>query len=97
MHCPQTAGRPGLHYLPDLLSPEEQRLLIPAIDTHPWNSPLASRRTQHHGYIYDYRARTVLPEHYLGPLPDWLQALAERVRAVPELMSQAPVQAIVNE
>lgn len=97
MHCPQTAGRPGLHYIPKLLSPSEQGLLVAAIDAHPWNGPLASRRTQHHGYIYDYRARTVLPEHHLGPLPDWLQALAERVHTVTELTTQVPVQAIVNE
>lgn len=97
MHCPQTVGRPGLHYLPHLLSAQEQSILVEAIDAQPWNGSLTSRRTQHHGYIYDYRARTVRPEHHLGPLPDWLQALAERVHAVTGLMSQVPVQAIVNE
>ena len=69
MHCPQTAGRRGLHYLPHLLSAQEQSLLVSAIDAQPWNGSLTSRRTQHHGYIYDYQARTVRPEHHLGPLP----------------------------
>ena len=97
MTSPQTAGRPGLHYLPSLLTHEEQQDLVAAIDAHPWNGSLSSRRTQHHGYVYDYRARTVLPEHHLGPLPDWLQLIAERVDASTQLMSAVPVQAIVNE
>ena len=97
MSTPQTEGRPGLHYLPALLTPQEQQLLVAAIDTHPWNGPLTSRRTQQHGYVYDYRARTVRPEHRLGPLPDWLQTLAERVHAKTGLMRSVPVQAIVNE
>ena len=97
MTSPQTAGRPGLHYLPSLLTPEEQQDLVAAIDAHPWNGSLSTRRTQHHGYIYDYRARTVLPEHHLGPLPDWLQLIAERVDTSTHLMSTVPVQAIVNE
>ena len=97
MHYPQTAGRPGLHYLPGLLTPGELLLLVDSIDAHPWNGALASRRTQHHGYLYDYRARTVLPEHHLGPLPDWLQSLAERVHATTGLICQVPVQAIIND
>ena len=34
---------------------------------------------QHYGYRYDYKARRVGPEMYLGPLPEWALAVAERV------------------
>ena len=96
MTVPQTQGRPGLHYLPDFITPEEQAELVLAVDSAPWRSDLR-RRVQHHGYVYDYRARTVRPEHYLGPLPDWGQKLAERLFAATGLFSGVPVQAIVNE
>ena len=97
MTLPQTAGRPGLHYLPDFITPEEQAQLVSAIDAQPWNGGLTNRRTQHHGYVYDYRAKTVRPEHYLGPLPEWIRPIADRVFSQTGLFSSTPVQCIVNE
>jgi len=80
---------PGLEYVPDFISPAEERALIQAIDDQPWMSDL-KRRVQHYGYKYDYKARAVTPDSYLGPLPDWLESILEKLPFKPD-------QAIVNE
>ena len=69
--------------------------LLARIDAHAWSTEL-SRRVQHYGYAYDYKAREVTQSSYLGPLPDWLGALAG------ELVSdghfrQPPDQVFINE
>ena len=93
---PQTAGRPGLHYLPDFITPEEHDQLVQHLDASPWRSDLR-RRVQHYGYVYDYKARVIAPEHYLGELPDFIQPIADRLMAQTGLFDETPVQAIVNE
>jgi alkylated DNA repair dioxygenase AlkB len=52
-----------------------------------------SRRAQRYGYRYHYNTRRVSP---LGPLPDWLQPLAQLVRAN-GWMGSLPDQATVQE
>jgi alkylated DNA repair dioxygenase AlkB len=69
--------------------------LVQAIDAGPWRTDLA-RRTQHYGFIYDYKAKSVNPAVSLGPLPPWLAGIAER--ALSEgLCAERPDQAIINE
>ena len=97
MSDPQTAGRPGLHYLPGFITTAEQAALVQAIDTSESNGGLRTRRTQHHGWIYDYQARVLKPEHHLGPLPDWLQPIADRLSSMTSLFSDTPAQVIINE
>ena len=97
-------GIPGLHYTRTFLTPDQQADCIRRIDaaSHEWRNDLA-RRTQHHGWRYDYRARTITPDMYLGSLPGWLQDLAERLMAemlLPNgapMFDRAPEQVIVNE
>ena len=101
MPTPQTAGRNGLHYAPDFITQEEQAELVKRVDQMPWQTTL-KRRVQHYGYLYDYQARTILPKHYLGPLPDFLQPLADRLFSQTglfesTLFSATPVQCIINE
>ena len=95
----------GLAYLPQLLTPEQQNAAVSQVDAAPdqWRSDL-SRRTQHYGWRYDYRAKAITPDMYLGILPDWLQRIAQAVydHAVdPEtgaqLFDRVPEQVIVNE
>ena len=86
---------PGLSYAPDFVTAEEEVELIAAIDAAPWITEL-KRRVQHYGYRYDYKARSVTPEAYLGLLPDWLHALVERLTAR-AVFPTPPDQAIVNE
>ena len=69
---------PGLRYCAAYLAETDQQDLLAIIDRQPWNVELR-RRVQHYGYRYDYKARKVDPSMYLGPLPDWAEALARRL------------------
>ena len=86
---------PGLTYIPDFISCEEETALLESIDNAPWRHDL-KRRVQHYGYHYDYKARAVTAEAYLGPLPAWLQPLAQRLKT-DNLFPRLPDQAIVND
>lgn len=85
----------GLTYIPDFITSDEERSLIEIIDQQSWLNDL-KRRVQHYGYKYDYKARAVTPESYLGPLPEWLTSLCERL-VQKDMFQQKPDQVIVNE
>ena len=85
----------GLKYLPDFISAEEADNLVRKIDTQPWCNDL-KRRVQHYGFRYDYKARQARAEGYLGPLPSFLQGLAEQMTHAGHF-GFVPDQAIVNE
>jgi alkylated DNA repair dioxygenase AlkB len=86
---------PGLSCLPDFIDGAEETQLLNIIEARPWLNDL-KRRVQHYGYKYDYRARAVSPDLYLGPLPDWLAGYADRLHGE-GLFRQRPDQVIVNE
>jgi alkylated DNA repair dioxygenase AlkB len=88
-------GITGLLYIPQYISAEHHDFLIQTIDAQPWRTDLA-RRTQHYGYVYDYRARRVDPSMYLGELPGWLQRIAAQLHR-DGLVPEEPDQAIINE
>jgi alkylated DNA repair dioxygenase AlkB len=88
-------GVSGLLYIPNYISKSEHRRLIETIDVQPWRTDL-SRRTQHYGYIYDYRAKRIDHSMQIGELPAWLQRIAVRLQD-DGLMPEAPDQCIVNE
>ena len=79
----------GLVYLPNLLSPEQQRVAVKNVDASvdQWRHD-RSRRTQRYGWRYDYRAKAscqgyqaqaITPDLRLGQLPDWLQTIAQPI------------------
>lgn len=84
---------PGLICVPGFL--KESRSLCDLLDRMPWLDDL-SRRVQHYGWRYDFRSRSVDPDAYLGPLPDFLQGVAEELFSA-GLMERVADQAIVNE
>ncbi len=86
---------PGLTYARDFLSPSEEKALVEEIDRHRWVRDL-SRRVQHYGWRYNYKARRVEPSDYLGPLPKWAEFIADRLVSS-ALVPQRPDQLIVNE
>lgn len=86
---------PGLVYLPNYITIEQQRALIAIIDRQNWITDL-KRRVQHYGYRYDYRARGLDASSYLGELPDWLRLLADRLFKE-NVFTASPDQVIVNE
>jgi alkylated DNA repair dioxygenase AlkB len=93
----------GLSLLLDFMTEAAERDLLSVIDQQPWLADL-QRRVQHYGYRYDYTARQVTADLYLGALPDWLQLLTTRLHSEGLFASlpdqgpnQVPNQVIVNE
>ena len=89
---------PGLQVVNLFLSPEQQARVTQRVDAdqQAWRNDL-SRRVQHHGWRYDYKARAITPDMYLGQLPDHLQELAQRLYDETGLFDRAPEQVIINE
>ncbi|MCQ3811562.1 MAG: alpha-ketoglutarate-dependent dioxygenase AlkB [Acidimicrobiia bacterium] len=100
----KTAAVPmGLEYHPDFLAATEEGRLLAHIDSSEWLTDL-SRRVMHFGYKYDYTSRRLDQSDHLGPLPEWLAQLANKVREAASeearqlLDPQQPFeQAIINE
>ena len=88
----------GLYYVPAFMDPAEEDKAIDRVDSSAgeWRADL-ERRVQHYGWRYDYRAKTVTANMRIGPLPGWIQAIAERLHAETGLFDRVPDQAIVNE
>ena len=55
-----------------------------------------TRRVRHFGYRYDYKARSVTSDAYLGPLPEWLEHVGARL-VTDGLFAHLPDQVIANE
>ncbi len=85
----------GLTYVPTYISAHEQQSILAAVDSSLWLLDLR-RRVQHYGYRYDYSARRVNTDMYLGALPAWAQALSDRLYS-DGYFAKVPDQAIVNE
>lgn len=85
----------GLIFLPNYISQHHHDWLLEQIDAQPWDTTL-KRRVQHYGYRYDYKARRVSAEQYLGQLPDWLARIASQLYQ-DGLIGDVPDQVIINE
>lgn len=92
---PKKEPIPGLTYVPRYVTEPIEAFLLARIDAEPWRNDL-QRRTQHYGWLYDFKARRIDRSMYLGPLPAWLQPLAGRL-AADRHMDTVPDQVIVNE
>ena len=89
---------PGLQFVPGFLTPEQEADCVSYIDAADgeWRTDL-SRRVQHYGWRYDYKARAITPDMHIGALPGWLAAIAERLCDETRLFDRVPEQVIVNE
>ncbi len=89
---------PGLKFFEEFLTPEEQAYCVEWVDAaaNEWRNDL-SRRVQHYGWRYDYKARAITPDMHIGALPDWLGTLSERLYNETGLFDKVPEQVIVNE
>jgi len=85
----------GLAYVPNFITEQEEKELVRAINAQPWLTDI-KRRVQHYGYKYDYKARTINYSMFLGPLPDWVAAVAERLFQN-NYIEEYPDQVIINE
>ena len=85
----------GFNYIEDYIDKCEQKRLFNQIDKNPWLEDL-KRRVQHYGFKYDYKARKVNHNMHIGHLPEWLQALGQRLHEDGHMPAK-PDQVIVNE
>lgn len=85
----------GLFQFAGWVNRATERRLLTAVDSGSWLQSL-KRRVQHFGYQYDYKARTVNSNHFLGRLPDWLDSLG-REMVEEQKLPAAPDQVIINE
>ena len=91
-------GVPGLGVIENFLTPEEQADCVLRVDAvaGQWRNDL-SRRVQHYGWRYDYKARAITPDMHIGALPEWLSGLAHKLYDETGLFDRKPEQVIVNE
>ena len=89
---------PGLHFVEGFLTPAEQAYCVQRIDAAEgeWRNDL-SRRVQHYGWRYDYKARAITLDMHLGALPDWLAQVAQKLYDETDLFDRVPEQVIINE
>jgi alkylated DNA repair dioxygenase AlkB len=88
-------GISGLSYCHDFMTPSEQARVLEAIDELPWCSDL-SRRVQHYGYKYNYKARQIDETMRVGQLPEFAVELGQRL-VKQGLLLERPDQVIINE
>ncbi len=88
----------GLKLLDGFLTPDQQDYCVQRVDAavDEWRNDL-SRRVQHYGWRYDYKARAITPDMHIGALPDWLDELAQKLYDETGLFDRVPEQVIVNE
>ena len=86
---------PGFSYYHEYITKEQEDNLIKIIDSAPWLLAL-SRRVQHYGYRYDYKKRYLNLDNYLGPFPNWLNNICEKLSGE-GIFNQIPDQVIINE
>ncbi|MGM9478041.1 alpha-ketoglutarate-dependent dioxygenase AlkB [Pedobacter sp. GSP4] len=86
---------PGLTYIPDFISQQEENELLLNINQNEWLTDL-KRRVQHFGWKYDYRARNIDYSMYLGQLPVWASNIAARLYDR-KLTTDLADQVIINE
>lgn len=94
LSVPDVPDVPGLAYVPEYITPEEERALLAAVDGEPWLTDW-QRRRQLYGLSYG-SARAREEAKTLGPLPGWATPLAERVRRE-GWVDDAIVNIVVNE
>ena len=85
----------GATYHDDFLSAVEAAGVVLLLDQGDWDGGL-KRRVQHFGHRYDYKARAVTRDSFLGPLPAWLEKLGNRLVSA-GFFEVAPDQVIANE
>ncbi len=91
---------PGLDICEDVLSIDEERTLMKAIDDAHWMKPHhahgMARRVQHYGYAFNYETKTVDPNKFIGSLPTWITPLIPRLKER-KVVTSEPDQLTINE
>lgn len=86
-----TLAIPGLSYIHNFITADEETTLMAHIIASPWNTSI-TRRTQHYGWTYPYNQSNRLIE--APPIPDWLLPLKSKLEA---FIKTSFDQVIINE
>lgn len=86
---------PGLRYIENYITDDEQLQLLALVDKGLWLKDL-KRRVQHYGFKYNYKARKVDMSMHVGELPEWLKVLSVELYEK-GYMPKVADQVIVNE
>ncbi|MDJ1470990.1 alpha-ketoglutarate-dependent dioxygenase AlkB [Cytophagaceae bacterium DM2B3-1] len=86
---------PGLTYIENFVSVDEEHDLVSQIDNATWLADL-KRRVQHYGYKYDYKKRQIDASMKIDDIPVWAVRIADRVYEAGYIPYQ-PDQLIINE
>ena len=84
----------GAALVPDVVTEAEEERILLRISQAPWMTDL-SRRVQHYGFRYDYRAPGVGRHDPAAPFPRWATVIGDRI--APLFDGRRPEQCIVNE
>jgi alkylated DNA repair dioxygenase AlkB len=87
-------GVNGLILVKEYLSPVQHDYLVGVIERGEWDNTL-SRRTQHYGWRYDYKSKSVSRNDWLGELPASYSKFAKQIAT--DFGRGTPDQVIVNE
>ncbi len=85
---------PGLQYIPEYITEDQEQKLIAAVDKKEWLTEL-KRRVQHYGFKYNYK-RGVKKLDPAPALPRWAVNLAQKLQR-DALAEELPDQLIINE
>jgi alkylated DNA repair protein (DNA oxidative demethylase) len=100
MQLPATEERPaGLMYVPDLLTPGEERAALDAIeriefDEIRMHGVVAKRTAKHYGLDYDYESRK--PVEAAEGVPDWILPIRERAASMAGIDPEELVEVLVQ-
>lgn len=86
----------GLTYYPDFINVEEEQKLVLNMDEREWSNDL-SRRVQQYGYKYSYKMKNSSTSDYLGPVPDFLTNVVEKICELHQYFRDKDKQIIINE
>ena len=86
---------PGLTYLPDYITREEEQVLVGHIDRQPWSLEL-QRRRQWYGWAYDDSPLGEGGDYQPQPMHDWLAVVGRRLCA-DGWFADVPDRALINE
>ena len=87
---------PGLYYVSNFITNTESNELLQEIYKKPWNTTL-KRRTQHYGYLYDYKSSHLNLSSKTEPIPEFIDFLIPRLKTHEVLKDYSPDQLIINE
>ena len=82
----------GLKVYTDFISDKEECDLLNNINKEKWDHSLP-RRTQHYGYRYDYRSKSL---DIASPIPEWIKPITDKM-IEQKLIEKEPDQIIINE